>query len=156
MACNIYITTESKQKLKQLFCNASDFYMLDVAKLVASLNIDLSKASSIYLINEEIEKLIMSRATLKRVRGIFYIISNMSEQLINNIKIRLSKLSCIDDFILIDNGFCPKHEKFTHLFNDVIFYERFRKNKIIQCAEIKQLEDNKDRLSILLEGSDEK
>lgn len=83
--------------------------MLDVKNLIASMNIDCSKASSIYLINEEIEKIIMSKAVLKRVRGIFYIVENLNERLINNIKIRLSKLSEVNDFILIDNGYCPIH-----------------------------------------------
>ena len=151
MACNIYITTEPEQKLKQIFCNAKNFYMLDVKNLIASMNIDCSKASSIYLINEEIEKIIMSKAVLKRVRGIFYIVENLNERLINNIKIRLSKLSEVNEFILIDNGYCPIHQQYAHMFNDVIFYERFRKNKIIQCAEIKHMEeDGEDRLTILL------
>ena len=151
MACNIYITTETEPKLKQIFCNAKDFYMLDVQKLIKSMNIDIKKPSSIYLINEEIEKTIMSRAVLKRVHGIFYIVQNLNETLINTIKVRLSKLSEVNDFILIDNGYCPKHQQYAHLFNDVIFYERFRRNKIIQCAALKQIDEDKDQLTLLLE-----
>lgn len=144
MACNIYITTESESKLKQLFCNAKDFYMLDVAGLIKEMDLDISKASSVYLINEEIQKIIISKASLKRVHGIFYIVQNLSEQLINTVKQRLSRLDGVVDFVLIDNGYCPKHNRFASMFNDVIFYERFRKNKIIRCASIEKIGDNDD------------
>lgn len=150
---NIYITTEPEYKLKQLFSNIKDFYILDVQQLVDSMDIELSKTSSVYLINEEIEKIITSKASLKRIHGIFYIIKNMSEQLVQSVKKRLSKLEVIDQFILIDNGYNPQHSNFTHLFSDVIFYERFRKNKIIYQAEL-QKEENKDTLTLLLDEID--
>lgn len=152
---NIYITTESESKLKSLFVNTKDFFALDVQQLISEMNVDLTKTSSIYLINEAIERTIMNRASLKRVHGIFYIVQNISEQLILSIKKRLSKLNDIDNFILIDNGFNPKHQKFAYLFSDVIFYERFKKNKIIYQADLKKESDgDKDRLTLLLEDID--
>lgn len=49
--------------------------------------------------------------------------------------------------VLIDNGQLPVHKDITHLFSDVIFYDRFRRNKIILCSEIPQDIDEDDLLS---------
>lgn len=58
MGCNLYITTEPERKLRQLFCNAKNFYMLDVPQLIKQMGLDPSKNTSVYIINEEIQRII--------------------------------------------------------------------------------------------------
>ena len=41
-------------------------------------------------------------------------------------------MSTIDKFILIDNGNAARHKDLFKLFEEVFFFERFRKNKIIE------------------------
>ena len=58
--CNIYMTTESEQKLKQIFSNLKNFFFFFFDEFVKSMNVDLTKQTSVYLVNSEIEKLILS------------------------------------------------------------------------------------------------
>jgi hypothetical protein len=55
---NIYITSESENKLKMLFTNIKSFFILDVQAYINSLKLDMSKPCNIYLINTEIINLI--------------------------------------------------------------------------------------------------
>lgn len=54
MGCNLYITTEPERKLRQLFSNAKNFYMLDIPQMIKQMGLDPSKNTSVYIINEEI------------------------------------------------------------------------------------------------------
>lgn len=54
MSYNIYITTEPEYKLRQIFVNAKNFYMLDIKKMIDEMNIDTTEKASIYLINRQI------------------------------------------------------------------------------------------------------
>lgn len=56
--CNIYITTESENKLKMLFTNIKSFFILDVQSYINNLKLDLNKPANIYFINTEIINLI--------------------------------------------------------------------------------------------------
>ena len=57
---NIYLTSESENKLKAVYSNIKSFYILDGESFVKKLGIDLSKPSSIYLANDEIMNIIIS------------------------------------------------------------------------------------------------
>ena len=55
----------------------------------------------------------------------------------------------IDKFVLIDNGNVAKHKELYPIFEEVFFYERFRKNKIVECNSVipngsKLMENNLD------------
>lgn len=58
MACNLYITTEPEYKLRQIFINAKNFYMLDIERLIDEMGLDPNDKASIYLINKEIQRII--------------------------------------------------------------------------------------------------
>lgn len=151
MSCNLYLTDMPEKKLKQIFCNAKNFYMLDVQNIINSMGIDPHKNTSVYLINEEIQKIIKQQAVLKKVQGIFYIVNKITEPLYKALKKRVESWSEISDIVLIDNGQFPTHSDVMHLFSDVIFYERFRKNKIIACNSLSPEDESNDSLAKALQ-----
>lgn len=51
---NIYMSSVSPSKLRQIFCNIKNFFILDVQAFIRDMNLDMSKQSSIYLVNDEI------------------------------------------------------------------------------------------------------
>lgn len=139
--CNIYMTSESENKLKSLYSNIKSFYIFDCQAFIKSLAIDMSKPSSIYLVNDEITRVILAHAKLKKYKGIIYINKHLSEELYYSFKQCFGKKDTTK-IILIDNGQFPKHQDIMDIFDEVIFYERFRKNKIIECNGFEKNEDN--------------
>lgn len=113
------------------------------------MGLTTDKNTSIYLINEEIQKIIKQQASLKKVQGIFYIVSNISENLYASLNNRIKNWKEIDHLILIDNGQFPNHSQVMHLFDEVIFYERFKRNKIMVCNNV-QTDEEIDSLAAAL------
>lgn len=149
---NIYMTSESESKLNAVYSNIKNFYVLDVQKFIKSLGLDMSKQSSIFLANDEIEKVIIAQSKLKKYKGIIYINKSLSKETYLSFKTYFSKLSDQIKFVLIDNNYLPKHEDIMTCFDQVIFYERFKKNKIIECEGfIKSDANNKDVDTILMD-----
>lgn len=126
------MTSESESKLKQVYSNIKNFYILDADKFIKSLDLDMSKQSSIYIANDEIKKIIISQSKLKKYKGIIYINKHLSDDLYQSFKVCLSKYDNVK-IMLIDNGQFPKHEDIMGVFDEVLFYERFKKNRIIDC-----------------------
>jgi len=52
--CTLYMTSESETKLKSIYANIKNFFILDVQSFIKSLHIDMNKPSSVYLANDEI------------------------------------------------------------------------------------------------------
>lgn len=152
--CNIYITSEPENILKQSFSNLKNFFILDVNTFVENLGVDLTKQSGVYLVNSEIEKTILSQAKLKKYQGVIYINKNLSTKLYTFFKQRFKRSSGINKIVLIDNGQFPKHMDLMSVFDEVVFYERFKKTKIIECQGFEQkVEENfisEDKLSLLI------
>ncbi len=126
------MTSESESKLKQVYSNIKNFYILDADKFIKSLDLDMSKQSSVYIANDEIKKIIISQSKLKKYKGIIYINKHLSDDLYQSFKVCLSKYDNVK-IMLIDNGQFPKHEDIMGVFDEVLFYERFKKNRIIDC-----------------------
>ena len=143
---NIYVTTESETKLKMLFTNIKSFYILDVQSFVNSFKLDLTKQPNIYFINCELINTIKASSKLKKYQGIIYINKNLSPELLSSLKTKLKSIKEINKFILIDNGILPKLQNLYNYFEEIYFYERFYKNKIIECQGIN--EDSEGNLSI--------
>ena len=139
---NLYLSSDSEAKLKNIFCNIKNYFILDVDKFVRDMHLDLSKQSSIYLVNSEIERTILSLSSLKKYSGIIYINKNITKELHDSLKHKFSNQSDIGKIILIDNGLIPKHSELYPIFDEVIFYERFRKNKIVECQGFEPQPDN--------------
>lgn len=130
------MTDEPEYKLKQVFSNIKNFFIFDVSAFVTSLNLNLNKQSSIYYINTEIEKHMLNALSLKRYNGIIYINKSLSEKLYNSIKSKFKEKYDVNKIILIDDGQFPKHTDIMCIFDEVIFYNRFNKTKIIEPSEI--------------------
>lgn len=126
------MTSESESKLKQVYSNIKNFYILDADKFIKSLDLDMSKQSSVYIANDEIKKIIISQSKLKKYKGIIYINKHLTDDLYQSFKVCLSKYDNVK-IMLIDNGQFPKHEDIMGVFDEVLFYERFKKNRIIDC-----------------------
>lgn len=73
-----------------------------------------------------------SQLKLKKYKGVIYINQHLSKELFNSFKRYFKKCGEDIKIVLIDNGQFPKHQDIMEIFDEVIFYERFKKNKIIE------------------------
>ena len=131
---NIYFATESATKLQNLIINYKNFYIFDVQEFLQQYTFDIKQPCCAYIINNDITALITQVSKLKKYQGIIYINKNLSESLYRNLKKKFGNDEHIDKFVLIDNGNVPKHKELHDVFEEVFFYERFRKNKIVDCS----------------------
>lgn len=156
MACNLYITTEPEYKLKQIFTNAKSFYFLDIERLIDEMGLNPEDKASIYLINKEIQRIITYQSQLKKILGIFYIVNNITPRQIEIIHNRFKNTPDVIDLVLIDNSQTPVHQDVMHMFDEVVFYERFRRNKIVICNQMQKLlrPEQKDPLEVMLQNMD--
>lgn len=145
---NIYVTTESENKLKMLFSNIKSFFILDVQSFVNSFKLDLNKQSNIYFVNTEIINAIQQASKLKKYQGIIYINKNLDETLLFNVSSKFKQIKEINKIVLLDNGILPKHTDLYDLCEEVFFYERFYKNKIIECQGIKK--DDRGKATLIM------
>jgi hypothetical protein len=77
-----YSTIEPCRKLKNLFSNLSSFYIIDVDTILKESGLDPEKSTHKYLINVELERLIVAGAKSKRYLGMIYI-KNMNFKFYN-------------------------------------------------------------------------
>ena len=91
-----------------------------------------------FIINSEIERLIVTGAKSKRYTGIIYINSNLNFDIIVGIKKSLDEItkSQIEDLTLLDDYDTPKLKDYYSLFDEIIFFPTFKKTKIIECRPI--------------------
>ena len=133
-----YITGESHRKLKNVFTNLNTFYIIDVDSLVKESKLDTNKITHRYIINTEIERLIVLGAKSKRYTGIIYINSNINFDIITGIRKSLDEItkSQVEDLTLLDDYDTPKYKEYYKLFDEIIFFPTFKKTKIIECRPI--------------------
>ena len=116
--------------------------MFDVQKFIDDMGLDVRKKSNIYYLNNEIVSDLTNVSKLKKYQGIIYINKNISEQLYHNLKKKFAGVPSIEKFILIDNGNASKHRELLDVFEEVYFYQRFRKNKIVDyTVQIPELDE---------------
>lgn len=146
---NLYVSTESDRKLRNVFSNLSGFYLINVDSLVEMSRLDLTKNAHRFLMNSEIERLISIGAKSKRYSGIIYINSMLDKDTVQSLKQSVDNLkeSNIDYMVLLDDYELPKLKKLYKLFDEVIFFSSLKKTKIIQCTPLKkqeQIEENEN------------
>ena len=88
-----YATIEPCRKLKNLFSNLSSFYIIDVDEILAESGLDTNKPSHKFLINSELERLIVNGVRSKRYSGIIYINSALNCDTIMSIKKSLNAIT---------------------------------------------------------------
>ncbi len=131
---NIYVTSEPETKLENVIMNIKNFYVFNVQQFVASFNLDLTKKSNIYLVNNEIMDNLNNVSKLKKYQGIIYINKNLSEALYKSLKKSFAKNIYIDSFVLIDNMNVPRWRNLHSVFEEVLFYQRFHKMRIVEST----------------------
>lgn len=131
-----YATIEPCRKLKNLFSNLSQFYIIDVDILLSESGLDMSKPSHVFLANSEIERLIINGIRSKRYMGIIYINSNLNCDIISAIRKSLDSVetSQIDSLVVLDDYDIPKLKNYYSLFDEVVFFPSLKKIKIIECV----------------------
>ena len=133
---NIYLTTETENKLRTIISNIKSFYIIDVQSFINSFQLDLTKEYNIYFLNSELLENIKQISKLKKYQGIIYINKNLNECIIKNLQNKVKSIKDINKIVLLDNGSIPKHKDIYDLFEQIYFYERFCKNKIIDYSTL--------------------
>lgn len=131
---NIYVTSEPASKLRTLISNFRNFYVIDVQEFVSRYRLDATLPANVYLINRDLEADVLSVARLKKWQGIFYVNRKLDRRVCEALRARFGKSDRIDKFVMVDNGNAPKHQDLYGSFDEVFFFRRFRKNKIVECA----------------------
>ena len=131
-----YATIEPLRKLKNLFSNLSSFYIIDVDTILKESGLNPDKQTHKYLINTELERLIVSGAKSKRYIGMIYINSNLNCDTIVAIKNSINVItnSVIESYVILDDFDIPKVNDYYSLFDEVVFFPSLRKTKLIECV----------------------
>ena len=131
-----YATIEPLRKLKNLFSNLSSFYIIDVDTILKESGLNPEKPAHKYLINTELERLIVSGAKSKRYIGMIYINSNLNCDTIVVIKNSINVItnSVIESYVILDDFDTPKVNDYYSLFDEVVFFPSLRKTKLIECV----------------------
>lgn len=132
----LYATVEPIRKLKNLFSNLSSFYIIDVDSILAESGLDPEKMTHKFLINVELERLIVSGAKSKRYVGMIYINSKLNCDVILAIQNSINVItnSAIDSFVVLDDFDIPKLGDYYSLFDEVVFFPSLKKTKLIECV----------------------
>lgn len=131
-----YATIEPCRKLKNVFSNLSSFYIIDVDQILEESKLDITNKAHAYLINTELERLIVNGAKSKRYNGLIYINSNINESVIDGIKDLINSLenSNVDSFVLLDDVDVPKLNMYYVMFDEVVFFPSMKRTRIIECS----------------------
>lgn len=131
-----YATIEPCRKLKNVFSNLSSFYIIDVDQILEESKLDITNKAHVYLINTELERLIINGAKSKRYNGLIYINSNINESVIDGIKGLINSLenSNVDSFVLLDDVDVPKLNMYYVMFDEVVFFPSMKRTRIIECS----------------------
>lgn len=133
---NIYFTIEPCRRLKNIFSNLSSFYIIDIDSILEESGLDVEKKSHQFLINSEIDRLLVSGARSKRYAGMIYINSKMNLDTMKSVKDTVMNVegSTIEDVIILDDCDVPKMKDYYKFFDEVIFFPTLNKRKIIRCV----------------------
>lgn len=126
----MFYTVEPQYKVKDVFVNLKNFYILDVQELIKTSHLDLSKGYNIYFINKTILDTIEEQYNKKSNKGLIFINKNLSVDSVDNITNELTKRNVWVRNILIDNGQCPKLKHIYYNFEEVLFFDKYKKIKI--------------------------
>lgn len=132
--CNIYFTVEPEWRIKAIFANLKSFFILNISDLIDSTKLDLDCPANIYYLNNLILEKIDQYSKIKRIKGIIYINNKLCHETYMNIYKKFSKNRNISKFILIDDGEFPKLTDLHKDFSEVLFFEKFKKIKILECT----------------------
>jgi len=133
---NIYFTVEPCKRLKNLFSNLSSYYIIDVDSILEGTGLDINKKAHQFLINNELERLLISGCKSKRYIGIIYINSKMTFDTISSVKESVfnAEGSLVEGAVGLDDCDVQKLSDYYVMFDEVIFFPTVNKAKIIKCV----------------------
>lgn len=152
----LYISN-SAEKCRKCFLNLSKFYILDVQEILNELSLDIEDKCNAFFISKYIMDTIKNRAKSKRLEGIIYINTNLSEKLFDNLFNCVKELPKMENMVLIDDPIFQPLSEFYPLFEEVMFFPTVRKVRILECQTLKPFEDSEkkeesDTLKLLKEA----
>jgi hypothetical protein len=127
--CNLYLTVESEKVLANSFTNLKSFYILNIDNILKE--IDTRKQSYKYFVNKIILDTLVEQSSLKKIKGIIYINSNLNDNIIRSLKNKIENINTIQSIVLIDNGSTLKLKELYNNFSEVLFFQRYKKIKIL-------------------------
>lgn len=127
--CNLYLTVESEKVLANSFTNLKSFYILNIDNILKE--IDTRKQSYKYFVNKIILDTLIEQSSLKKIKGIIYINSNLNDNIIQSLKNKIENINTIQSIVLIDNGSTLKLKKLYNNFPEILFFQRYKKIKIL-------------------------
>ena len=132
---NCYITIEPCRRLKNLFSNLSSFYIIDVDTILSESGLNVNKKSHQYLINTELERLLVTGAKSKRYLGIIYINSNINIDVIDAVSSSVMDIenTTVEKMVVLDDCDGPKLKDYYEMFDEVIFFPAIKKARVINC-----------------------
>ena len=130
-----YVTTESYSRVRSSFTNLNSFYIIDVDSILGSIMLDPDKKSHRYIINTEIGRLISMASKSKRYGGIIYINSKINCETIVGLRTMIDSIekSRIECMVLLDVYDNPKNVDYYGLFDELLFFPTYSKNRINEC-----------------------
>lgn len=133
-----YISGETYTRLKHDITNINSYKVIDVDWILSNCGLDPNNSVHSYIISTEIKRMISDGMKNKKYAGIIYINSKLDASLVYSIKnTLLDILGCdIVDINLFDDRDVPKYKDLYKLFDEVVFYSRCKKTKLIECKPI--------------------
>lgn len=136
---NLYFTIEPQAKIKSVLANVKSFYIIDMDEIRKENGIKSSQAlrpADKFFINSIIVERINVAARQKQIQGIVYINNQITPDILSGFKKITDSLGMNSKFVLLDDGRIPKCRMIHGLFEEVLFFERFRKLRITEAQEI--------------------
>ena len=136
---NLYFTIESQAKIKSVLANLKSFYIIDMNDIRKEHGIRNSQAlrpaDRFYINSIIIEKLNIAKRQ-KQIQGIVYINDHITQDILTGFRKITESLDMGSKFVLLDDGRVPKCRLIHGLFEEVLFFERFKKLKILETTDI--------------------
>lgn len=126
--CNLYLTSEPEKILVNSFTNIKSFYILNIDEILKDINV--KNTSYKYFLNKTITDTLIEQSSLKKIKGIIYINSNLNENVIKGLQNKIQTIENIESLILIDNGATLKLKALYNFVDEVLFFQKWRKIKI--------------------------
>lgn len=97
--------------------------------------LDVNKKSHQFLINAELERLLVTGAKSRRYTGLIYINSNINFDVIEGVKSAVTETekSTIENMVILDDCDAPKLRDYYEMFDEVIFFPAIKKARVINC-----------------------
>jgi hypothetical protein len=133
----LYVTVENYEKVKTSFLNLRSFSIINVQEIMDNFGYTYETLDeySQFIVNDEIRSIMNESISKKKFFNIIYINTELSVDTIENLKDFAKESNKIDKFIFIDDGI--SHKDLYPLFDEIIFFPKCKRTRIVQCKSIK-------------------